>query len=68
MFVNGLFDLSKDYQSFKSHVRDFLIQIKELAASDDLFLEEREAEAAQKKKLEMEHAMRIPGMIKPSER
>lgn len=31
-------------------------------------LDEREAEAAARKKQEMEHALMIPGMVKPSDR
>jgi exportin-1 len=49
-------------------LRDFLIQLKEF--SDDhaeLFLDEREAEAATKAQEEREAAMRIPGMLKPSQ-
>ena len=28
VFVTGLFDLNKDLQLFKDHLRDFLIQLK----------------------------------------
>merc|ERR1719427_2674658 len=44
LFVKGLFSLNHDIPQFKSHLRDFLIQIKEYAGEDtsDLFLEERE--------------------------
>merc|ERR1719513_6944 len=44
IFVKGLFSLNHDIPQFKSHLRDFLIQIKEYAGEDthDLFLEERE--------------------------
>lgn len=43
-FVVGLFDEALDLTSFKQHMRDFLIQIKEFSAEDnaELFLEETE--------------------------
>lgn len=68
-FVMGLFERSKDMNAFKQLLRDFLIQIKEFASSDtsELFLEERETEQEQKKKADLEAAMRVPGMLKPSE-
>lgn len=44
-FVQGLFDLKSDMESFKQHLRDFLVQLKEFGAdNDDLFLEEKELE------------------------
>ncbi|ORY04236.1 hypothetical protein K493DRAFT_345751 [Basidiobolus meristosporus CBS 931.73] len=67
-FVKGMFDYDQDLHKFKLHVRDFLIQLKEFAGDNaDLFLDEREAEAEAKKKADMEAAMRIPGMVKPSD-
>jgi exportin-1 len=69
IFVKGLFDLNRDIETFKAHLRDFLIQLKEFAGDNtDLFREEMELEQERKKKAEMEAAMMIPGMIKPSER
>ncbi|KAJ3194094.1 Karyopherin transporter [Irineochytrium annulatum] len=66
-FVLGLFEHNKDLVSFKMHLRDFLITLKEFQGDDnsDLFLEEREAEAQQKKDRERAAALRIPGMVKP---
>lgn len=50
-------------------MRDFLITLKEFAGDDnaELFLEERETEAQQRAQAEREIAMRIPGMLKPSQ-
>jgi exportin-1 len=49
-------------------VRDFLIQLKEFAGDNaELYLEEKETEAQKRAQLEREHAMRIPGMLKPSQ-
>jgi exportin-1 len=62
----GLFKLHQDLPKFKLHVRDFLIQLKEFSGDNtDLFLEEKEAELELKKRLELENAMKVPGMIKP---
>lgn len=43
-FVVGLFDLNKDINSFKLHLRDFLVQLKEFSEGDnsELYLEEKE--------------------------
>jgi len=42
-FVLGLFDLNKDLNSFKQHLRDYLVQLKEFEGDNsELFLEETE--------------------------
>eukprot|EP00566_Odontella_aurita_P002334 CAMPEP_0113600474 /NCGR_PEP_ID=MMETSP0015_2-20120614/42722_1 /TAXON_ID=2838 /ORGANISM="Odontella" /LENGTH=1086 /DNA_ID=CAMNT_0000508725 /DNA_START=303 /DNA_END=3563 /DNA_ORIENTATION=- /assembly_acc=CAM_ASM_000160 len=68
-FVDGMFDLKIDLPTFKTHLRDFLIQLKEFSAGDNsgLFQEEKEIEA--RKQAEAAHAQRsaVPGMLKPSE-
>ena len=57
-----------DINRFKLALRDFLIQLKEFSGDNaELFLEEKEAEAQQKAQEEREAAMRIPGMLKPSQ-
>lgn len=48
-FVEGLFVHSRDHKAYKSHVRDFLIDVLEIKGRDeggDLFAEERVAAAA----------------------
>lgn len=66
--MRGLFDLYKDEETFKLHLRDFLISLKEFGEDNqDLFLEELELEQERKKKAEMEAAMRIPGLLKPEQ-
>ena len=68
-FVKGLFDLNKDITTFKLHLRDFLIQLKEFSGDNaELFLEEFELEQERKKKAEMDAAMRVPGIIKPHDK
>jgi exportin-1 len=68
-FVDGMFRLYQDQNAFKLHVRDFLIQLKEFAGDNaDLFLDEREAEAEEKRREEFESRKAVPGLLKPSER
>lgn len=69
IFVTALIENHNDINRFKLALRDFLIQLKEFSAGDntELFLEEKELEAQQKLEAEREAAMRIPGMLKPSQ-
>lgn len=64
-FVDGLFQTRHDLGSFKTHLRDFLIQSKEFSAQDnkDLYAEE----AAAQRELERQRMLSIPGLIAPSE-
>src|SRR5690554_3902471 len=66
-FTIALFETNRDPNKFKLHLRDFLIQLTEFGASDELFLDEREAESEAKRKMEREAALRIPGLVKPSD-
>lgn len=67
-FVISLGELHGDINRFKLALRDFLIQLKEFSGDNaDLFLEEKELEQQQKAQEEREAAMRIPGMLKPSQ-
>ena len=69
VFVTALIENHNDINRFKLALRDFLIQLKEFSAGDntELYLEEKEAEAQRKLEAEREAAMRIPGMLKPSQ-
>ncbi len=68
-FVRGLFDLNHDLVTFKAHLRDFLISLKEFSGDNqELFLEELELEKERKQKADMEAAMKIPGLVKPVDR
>lgn len=62
-------EYNNDINRFKLSLRDFLIQLKEFSAGDnaELYLEEKELESQQKAEAEREAAMRIPGMLKPSQ-
>jgi exportin-1 len=55
---------------FKQHLRDFLIQLQEFSGADnsDLYLEEKETELEAKKLSDMQKALSVPGILKPSER
>ncbi|KAF8935515.1 CRM1 C terminal-domain-containing protein [Dissophora ornata] len=70
-FTLALFETNRDANRFKLHLRDFLIQLTEFGAADteqnELFLDEREAEVEAKRKMEREAALKIPGLVKPSE-
>lgn len=70
-FTLALFETNRDANKFKLHLRDFLIQLTEFGASEneqnELFLDEREAEVEAKRKSEREAALRIPGLVKPSD-
>ena len=70
-FTLALFETNRDANIFKLHLRDFLIQLTEFGAADteqnELFLDEREAEVEAKSKMEREAALKIPGLVKPSE-
>lgn len=67
-FVLALEEFHGDINRFKLALRDFLIQLKEFSGDNtELYLEEKEAEAQQKALEEREAAMRIPGMLKPSQ-
>ncbi|CAK8539240.1 unnamed protein product [Lathyrus sativus] len=64
-FVNGLLKSTNDLSTFKTHIRDFLIQSKEFSAQDnkDLYAEE----AAAQRERERQRMLSIPGLIAPIE-
>ncbi len=67
-FVLSLGEFHSDINRFKLALRDFLVQLKEFSGDNaDLYLEEKELEAQRKAQEEREAAMRIPGMLKPSQ-
>jgi exportin-1 len=68
-FVDGMFDLGMDLPTFKTHLRDFLIQLKEFSAEDNsgLFGEEHDAQERQHLEAQTAHRNAVPGLLKPSE-
>lgn len=68
-FVDGMFDLKTDLPTFKTHLRDFLIQLKEFSVEDNsgLFSEETDQAAIERERATHAERSAIPGMLKPSE-
>ena len=68
-FLDGMFDLKMDLPTFKTHLRDFLVELKEFNAEDNsaLFTEEQERERQLREMAMMAERSSVPGMLKPSE-
>lgn len=67
-FVIGLFTFNDDFNKFKTHLRDFLISLKEFAGDNaELYAEEREQALRDAKAAERDRAMKVGGLLKPSE-
>lgn len=67
-FFRSLLENTEDLPKFKLILRDFLIQLKEFAGDNaELFAEDREQAAKDAKDAERERAMKVGGLLKPSE-
>jgi exportin-1 len=68
-FVEGMFDVRMDLPTFKTHLRDFLIQLKEFSIEDNsgLFGEEAERQMRENEEKMRQQRMAVPGLLKPSE-
>ncbi|KAJ5432445.1 Exportin-1 [Penicillium daleae] len=67
-FVLGLFAYTNDLNKFKTHLRDFLISLKEFSDDNaDLYAEEREQAVRDAQAAERTRAMKVGGLLKPSE-
>ena len=69
-FIDALFATNTDHNRFRMILRDFLISIKEFTgdtSNEALFAEEKEQEIRQAKEQERERAMKVGGLLKPSE-
>lgn len=68
-FVEGMFDIQMDLPNFKTHLRDFLITLKEFSAEDNsaLYSEEQEKLAREQENALRAQRSAIPGILKPSE-
>ena len=67
-FIRSLFESTEDHNKFKLILRDFLIQLKEFAGDNaELFAEDREQAAKEQKDADRERAMKVGGLLKPSE-
>lgn len=68
-FVEGMFDIKMDLPTFKTHLRDFLITLKEFSSEDNsaLYSEEQEQAAREREQVLMAQRSAVPGILKPSE-
>jgi len=68
-FVEGMLDIKMDLPTFKLHLRDFLIELKEFSAEDNsaLYSEEKDRERQHREQQLMAQRSAVPGMLKPSE-
>lgn len=67
-FVIGLFEYTDDLNKFKTHLRDFLISLKEFSDDNaELYAEEREQAVRDAQTAERDRAMKVGGLLKPSE-
>lgn len=68
-FVEGMFDVKMDLPTFKTHLRDFLITLKEFSSEDNsaLFSEEQEKMVREREQVVMAQRSAVPGILKPSE-
>jgi exportin-1 len=68
-FVEGMFDTKMDLPTFKTHLRDFLIELKAFSAEDNsaLYAEEQEKAAREREEAILRQRSAVPGMLKPSE-
>eukprot|EP00698_Gefionella_okellyi_P014806 TRINITY_DN4120_c0_g1_i1.p1 TRINITY_DN4120_c0_g1~~TRINITY_DN4120_c0_g1_i1.p1 ORF type:complete len:1054 (-),score=265.94 TRINITY_DN4120_c0_g1_i1:42-3203(-) len=65
-FVLGLFDQGKDAAAFKTHLRDFLVQMKQFGG-ENLFEEEKALMLEQTKQLDQQRLMAVPGLMGPAQ-
>jgi exportin-1 len=68
-FVTGLFDLTLPLEVFKTHLRNFLIELQEFSSEDNngLFDEETSNQRNQMQQAEAARRAAVPGILKPSE-
>jgi exportin-1 len=67
-FIDGLYAANSDHNRFKTILRDFLISLKEFSGDNaELFTEEREQAVKTAKEEERQRAMKVGGLLKPSE-
>ena len=67
-FIRQLFESTEDNPKFKLILRDFLISLKEFTGDNtELYQEDREKAAQELKDAERERAMKVGGLLKPSE-
>jgi exportin-1 len=67
--VAGLFDLDKNETAYKTHLRDFLIDLKEFSEENnaDLYAEETAQQVNEQQQLQMQNRASVPGLLNPYE-
>uniref|UniRef100_A0A7R9ZL58 Exportin-1 C-terminal domain-containing protein n=1 Tax=Craspedostauros australis TaxID=1486917 RepID=A0A7R9ZL58_9STRA len=68
-FIEGMLNLQMDLPTFKTHLRDFLIELKEFSSEDNsaLYTEEKERERQQHRQQMLAQRQAVPGMVKPAD-
>ena len=68
--VVGCFDLRMDLPSFKTHLRDFLVQLKEFSAENnqDLYSEEQQQQQQMAAAAAEAQRLAVPGLVNPNDR
>lgn len=72
VFVDGLMDVRKDNNAFKTHMRDFLVTVKEFNAEGgdsnaDLFIDEQEASIEAIRSQQQSYMGSVPGLLSQNE-
>ncbi|CAM9698146.1 unnamed protein product [Ectocarpus sp. 8 AP-2014] len=67
VFVAGLLNSDMDLNTFKLHLRDFLVTLKEFSTEDnaDLFLEENLAKKQADEDKARQAQLAVPGLVNP---
>jgi exportin-1 len=65
----GLFDMTKGLPLFKTHLRDFVVQMKEFENADNsgLYEEETQAQRQGAAEAEQQRIQSVPGLLPPSQ-
>lgn len=67
-FIKSMFAYNADINRFKLTLRDFLISLREFSGDNaELFAEEKEQEIKEAKEQERQKAMKVGGLMKPSD-
>lgn len=68
-YVSQLCEYHSDGNKFRTTLRDFLIQLREYAGQDTeaLFTDDKLEDQQRKAQEERQAAMKVPGMLKPSQ-
>jgi exportin-1 len=68
--VNGFFAVHSDEAAYRTHLRDFLIQLKEFGSGDDnkdLYADDNDANKKQREEAIRQQRAAVPGVLNPNE-